>query len=143
MEPEQTKMQYGIMDRAHEQIFLQPQKIGDFVWQGKGISAWKSGFCSWNKIWLEHEGGTFYSLERPKALGINNRALRSEYFGGDLVREYEGSQNCFIEFAEMVARLELFPDPEVFAVVGNKLMLEPHILALYSNFYIEFILTDD
>lgn len=109
-------------------------KIGDFCWHGVEFEVWRTGFCRWGKIWFIFEGEIIYCLERDNLCGPSGDNLRKEYFFGKLERTYDGLQNCFIEFCNVLPK-ESFPEEAYFKNVGAALELEKEIIKKYTHFY--------
>ncbi|MDD5032041.1 MAG: hypothetical protein PHR36_03265 [Patescibacteria group bacterium] len=97
------------------------------------------GFCHWQKvIFLWRNGREFYRLERN--LGncpgkADGEIPREEYFRGQLVREYVGQQNCFVEFCEQLWKHRRPPSKEKFSQVESSLGLDRATAKNYISFY--------
>lgn len=123
------------LDKAWARVANIPKKIKTLKWRGVKFEVWVAGFCHWNKILFVVGGKEIYVLKKDKLTGLSGDNLRKEYFKGRLVRIYDGWQNCFIEFCELLVCLKYFPNDKEFELAGTSLGLDSAITMLYVKMY--------
>lgn len=135
MNIKEIQKRYKMLDKGWAKIFSTPKKHAVLKWHGVKFEVWMAGFCHWNKILFIVGGKEVYILKKDKLTGSSGDNLRKEYFEGRLVRIYDGPQNCFIEFCELLACLKYFPNDKEFGSAGTSLGLDGAITMLYAKMY--------
>lgn len=123
------------LEKAWKWIEDNLNKIKTLKWHGVKFEVWRAGFCHWNKILFVVGGKEVYALKKDKSTGLSGDNLRKEYFKRRLIRVYDGEQNCFIEFCELLACLKSFPGDKEFKSAGTSLGLDSVIMTLYAKMY--------
>ena len=124
-----------ILDKGWKKVVNMPNKFKTFRWHGVRFEVWRATGCQWNRIYFLIGGRKVYDLKRAELIGPSGDNFRKEYFKGRLVRTYDGWQNCFIEFCELLACLKHFPNDKEFELAGKSLELEDEVTRLYIKVY--------
>jgi hypothetical protein len=134
---EKQKIEKGLrgLERTWAVIAKTPNKDHTLNWHGVNFEVWSTGMCFWTRIWFMLGGKKVYNLERSELTGPSGGNFRKEYFEGRLVRTYEGEQNCFIEFCNLLTSFASFPKSREFKMAGTALKLEGDVVLLYTKMY--------
>jgi hypothetical protein len=100
-----------------------------------GLSKWTSIVFKWVKNNQE-----FYRVERdPEEMKTkpDQFVTRREYFNGKLKRTYEGWENSFIEFIDLMDKHNTSPDQVDLGFYAMYMPLKMHERWLYTKYYLE------
>ena len=100
------------------------------------LSKWVAIVFKWKKNDQE-----FYRVER-EIKGMKTKqdqfVIRREYFNGKLEREYEGWENSFVEFVDLMDRHNTSPDKVDLSFYSIHMPIKRHERWLYTKYYLDF-----
>ena len=106
-----------------------------------GLSKWIAIVFKWKK-----DDKEFYRVERDLK-GMKTKqdqfVIRREYFNGTLKRKYEGWENSFVEFVDLMDRHDTSPDKVDLGFYSIHMPLKRHERWLYKKYYLEFFGSKD
>ena len=100
-----------------------------------GLSKWIAIVFKWKK-----NNEEFYRVERDlKEMKAKQDQFvtRREYFNGKLQRTYEGWENSFIEFIDLMDKHNTSPDKVDLVFYSMHMPIKMHERWLYTKFYLE------
>jgi hypothetical protein len=100
-----------------------------------GLSRWTAIVFKWKKNNKE-----FYRVERdPEEIKTkpDQFVTRREYFNGKLQRTYEGWENSFIEFIDLMDKHNTSPDKVDLGFYSMHMPIKMHERWLYTKYYLE------
>jgi hypothetical protein len=101
-----------------------------------GLSKWKAIVFKWQKGDKE-----FYRVERDvKEMKVKQDQFvtRREYFHGKLKRTYQGWENSFVEFVDLMDQQNTSPDKVDISFYPMHMLIMKRERLLYSKYYLEF-----